>query len=86
MARERFYLYIVECREGTYYTGTTNDIERRWREHLEGSGANYTRKRGVRRLIFVKEFQSISEARIQEWGVRKWSQAKKRKLISGEWQ
>lgn len=86
MSTGPFYLYIIECEDGMYYTGTTNDIERRWKEHIEGAGANYTRKHRPKKLVLVKEYQSMYEAREKELKVRKWSQEKKRKLISGEWE
>jgi putative endonuclease len=80
-----FSLYIIECEDGTYYTGTTNNVERRWQEHLEGTGSDYTRKHRPKEIVFVKEYQSIDIAREVESRVKKWSQEKKRKLISGEW-
>jgi predicted GIY-YIG superfamily endonuclease len=80
-----FYLYMIECTNGTYYTGTTNNVERRWQEHQEGSGSHYTRKYPPKELVLVKEYQSIDIARDAESRIKKWSQAKKRKLISGEW-
>ncbi|HLC75905.1 MAG TPA: GIY-YIG nuclease family protein [Candidatus Peribacterales bacterium] len=85
MAKKPFYLYMIECSNGTYYTGTTNDIERRWQEHQQGSGSNYTHKYHPKQLVLVKEYQSIDLARAAEQKIKKWSQAKKRKLISGEW-
>ena len=77
---------MIECSNGTYYTGTTNNIERRWQEHQEGLGANYTRKHPPKNLVFVKEYQSIDIAREVETKVKKWSQEKKKKLIAGEWE
>ncbi len=77
---------MIECSNGKYYTGTTSNIERRWQEHQEGLGANYTRKYPPKKLVFVKEYQSIDIAREVEIKVKKWSQEKKKKLISGEWE
>jgi putative endonuclease len=77
------WLYILECRDGTYYTGSTNDIERRLYEHQNGLGANYTRKRLPVRLVFCQEFSSISDAFYREQQVKNWSQEKKRALIEG---
>lgn len=85
MTKKPFYLYIVECSNGTYYTGTTNNIERRWQEHQQGVGSNYTHKHRAMKLVLVKEYQSIDLAREAEQKIKKWSQTKKRKLISGEW-
>ena len=84
--KTKYWLYIIECRNGTYYTGTTSNLEERWKAHTDGSGSNYTRKHPPKKLVFVKEFRSIYEARERELQVRKWSQEKKNKLISGEWE
>jgi putative endonuclease len=77
------WLYILECRDGTYYTGSTQDIERRLYEHQNGLGANYTRKRLPVRLVFCQEFSSISDAFYREQQIKNWSQKKKRALIEG---
>ena len=77
------WLYILECRDGTYYTGSTNDVERRLFEHQNGLGANYTRKRLPVRLVFCQEFSSISDAFYRERQIKNWSQEKKRALIEG---
>jgi putative endonuclease len=77
------WLYILECRDGTYYTGSTNDVERRLFEHQNGLGANYTRKRLPVRLVFCQEFSSISDAFYREQQIKNWSQKKKRALIEG---
>ncbi|MFN5867129.1 MAG: GIY-YIG nuclease family protein, partial [Candidatus Kapaibacterium sp.] len=74
------WLYILECRDGTYYTGSTQDIERRLYEHQNGLGANYTRKRLPVRLVFCQEFSSISDAFYREQQIKNWSQEKKRAL------
>jgi len=86
MSTGPFYLYIIECSNGKYYTGTTSNIEKRWKEHCEGGGCKYTRRYPPKKLVFVKEFQSIMQAREKEHQVKDWSQKKKRKLISGEWE
>jgi len=82
----KYYLYIIECEDGTYDAGTTSNMELRWNQHCEGGGANYTRKHKPKELVFVREFHDIFEAREREQQIKDWSQAKKRKLISGEWQ
>ena len=67
-----YYLYILECADGTIYTGITTDVERRVKEH-NGSklGAKYTRARRPVKLIFQKEFESRSEAMIEEARIKK---------------
>mgnify|MGYP003833207875 CR=1 FL=1 len=77
-----YYLYILECADGTIYTGITTDVERRVKEH-NGSklGAKYTRARRPVKLIFQKEFESRSEAMIEEARIKKLTREEKIKLI-----
>jgi len=57
-----FYCYILECSDGTYYTGWSADPERRLREHNCGKGARYTRSRRPVRLVYVEELPDKSSA------------------------
>jgi len=50
------YMYILECSDGTYYTGSTWNLEKRLNDHNEGAGANYTSYRLPVRLVFYEEF------------------------------
>jgi len=81
----KYFLYILECEDGTYYTGTTSELELRLKRYWEGGGANYTRKKKPKKLVYVKEFRDIFEARDREKQIKDWSQEKKKKLISGKW-
>ena len=56
------YTYVLECRDGSLYTGWTNDLERRVREHNEGRGAKYTKAIGVKNLEIYFQCQSRGEA------------------------
>lgn len=80
-----WYVYIIECNDGTYYTGCTRDLSLRYEQHLSGRGSAYTAKHGVKRLAYSEAFDCLETARIRERQIQRWSQAKKRKLISGEW-
>ena len=80
-----YHLYILECEDGTYYTGTTSNLDLRLKQHFDGGGANYTQKRRPKKVVYSKEFRNIFEARDRERQIKDWSQAKKKKLISGEW-
>ncbi len=60
------YLYILECSDGSYYTGSTIDIELRLRQHLVGEGSNYTKRRLPVKLLYVEEFLHIDEAFYRE--------------------
>lgn len=77
-------MYILECSDGSYYTGSTNDIDRRLNEHQHGKGANYTAKRLPVKLLYYEEFQNISDAFYREKQVQGWSRAKKKALMCGD--
>jgi putative endonuclease len=77
------YMYILECSDGSYYTGSTNNLELRLEQHQNGEGANHTRKRLPVKLLYVEEFQRIDHAFYREKQVQGWSRAKKEALISG---
>ena len=77
------WIYILECADGSFYTGSTNDLPRRIAEHEQGIGANYTRERLPVRLVFAEESESIAVAFQREKQVQGWSRAKKRALIEG---
>ncbi|MDD3859635.1 MAG: GIY-YIG nuclease family protein [Bacteroidales bacterium] len=76
------YMYIVECCDGTYYTGSTIDLQRRLEEHNAGEGANYTAKRLPVKLIYFETYQHVSLAFYREKQVQGWSRAKKEALIT----
>ncbi len=80
-----WYVYILECRDGTYYTGCTWNVANRFEQHLSGLGAKYTAHHGVTRLAYYEEYDNLYIARTRELQIKDWSQSKKRKLISGEW-
>ena len=78
------YMYILLCSNGQYYTGSTNDLERRMVEHNNGEGANFTRKYLPVELIYYEEFDRVDEAFYREKQVQGWSRKKKEALIRGE--
>jgi putative endonuclease len=75
------WVYIVECRDGSYYVGSTVDLERRIWQHQEGEGAAYTRHRRPVRLVWTAEFDRIDEAYAMEKRIQGWRRAKRRALI-----
>ncbi|ACA56181.1 GIY-YIG nuclease family protein [Clostridium botulinum] len=75
------YVYIVECRDGTLYTGWTTDIERRISEHNKGIGAKYTRARRPVVLKFFEEFDTSREAMKREYEIKTLSRKDKIKLF-----
>jgi putative endonuclease len=78
------YMYILECSDGSYYTGSTNDLERRLYEHSTSQGANYTKKRLPVKLVYYEEYSRIDEAFYREKQIQAWSRGKKEALINGE--
>ena len=75
------YAYIVECADGTLYSGWTNDLEKRIAAHNAGQGAKYTRSRRPVTLRYYEEFEDKSEALRRECARKKMSRAKKQALI-----
>ena len=77
----RGFMYILECSDGSYYTGSTVDLERRIYEHQNKIGANYTKKRSPVKLIYYEEYPRIDEAFYREKQIQGWSRNKKQALI-----
>lgn len=75
------FVYILECSDGSYYTGSTIDLSKRITEHQNGQGANHTKKRLPIKLVFAEEFNSISEAFDREKQIQGWNRNKKEALI-----
>ena len=75
------WMYILECVDGTYYTGSTNNLERRLWEHNNFIGANYTKKKHPAKLVYSEEYPRIDEAFYREKQIQGWSHSKKKALI-----
>ncbi|WP_316572779.1 GIY-YIG nuclease family protein [Neobacillus sp. YIM B06451] len=84
MASTDHYFYVLSCRDGSYYGGYTNDLERRVRLHNEGKGAKYTRGRGPVKLVFAQLFQSKTEAMQAEYRFKQLSRVKKEEFLARE--
>ena len=80
------YMYILECSDGSYYTGSTNDINRRLTEHQTGNGANHTKKRLPVKLVYCKYFKYVADAFYYEKQVQGWSRKKKEALMHGHFE
>lgn len=78
------YMYIVLCSNGSYYCGSTVDLERRINQHQKGEGANHTRKFSPVELVYYERFSMISTAFYREKQVQGWSRKKKEALINGD--
>ncbi|MFL0078568.1 GIY-YIG nuclease family protein, partial [Tenacibaculum maritimum] len=78
------YMYILECADGSYYTGSTKNLEIRLLQHQKGNGANHTKKRLPVKLVYVEEFDRIDEAFKREKQIQGWSRKKKEALINNQ--
>lgn len=78
------YTYILKCANGAYYVGSTNDLERRLKEHQAGEGSRYTSSHLPVELVYYEEYQTIEEAFRRERQIHGWSRAKKEALIKGD--
>jgi putative endonuclease len=80
-------VYIVRCSDGSFYTGMTDDLERRIGEHNAGTGPNaYTFTRRPVKLVYVSDFGDVWQAMEWEKKIKRWSRAKKEALIRGEYE
>ena len=79
------YMYILLCDDGSYYTGSTNNLELRLQQHFAGEGANHTKKHPPVELLYYEEFDRIDEAFNREKQVQGWSRKKKEALINREY-
>jgi len=76
-----WFVYILRCTGGSYYTGSTNNIEKRFEDHINGKGARYTRSHKPERIVYKEEFASKSLALKREAELKKLSRSKKESLI-----
>ena len=77
------YMYILRCSNGAYYTGSTNNLELRIKQHQSGEGANFTKKYHPVELVYFEKFDRIDKAFYREKQVQKWTRKKKEALING---
>ncbi|MCU0414510.1 MAG: GIY-YIG nuclease family protein [Ignavibacteriaceae bacterium] len=78
------FTYILECVDGSFYTGSTKDLEKRLWEHNNGIGANYTKTRLPVEVIYYEEYSRIDQAFYREKQIQGWSRRKKLALIEGK--
>ena len=75
------YTYIVKCSDGSLYTGWTNNLEKRIKDHNAGRGAKYTKARGPVVLVYKEEFPTKQEAMKREWEIKRLSRKEKLSMI-----
>ena len=77
------YCYIVECSDGTFYTGWTTDPERRVNQHNKGAGAKYTSVRRPVKLVYLEPLPDRTDAMKRELAIKKLKRVQKSKLVEG---
>jgi putative endonuclease len=83
---KQYFVYILLCSDNSYYTGITNDLERRFYEHESGIDPKaYTFKRRPLKMIFQEMFNDVNQAIAFEKQVKGWRRAKKEAIINGNW-
>ena len=77
MQQKVWFVYILECKDGSYYTGITNNLEKRMKTHEKGVGSKYVVSRGFKRLLISKECKTKSEALKAEYKIKQLPKNKK---------
>ncbi|MEK7507866.1 MAG: GIY-YIG nuclease family protein [Patescibacteria group bacterium] len=77
-----YYVYILQCDDGSLYTGMTNDVERRFSEHKNRTGGHYTSSHKVQKIIYKEQFETKSEALKREVQIKGWRREKKLSLVN----
>ncbi|OGO59841.1 MAG: hypothetical protein A2Z36_00015 [Chloroflexi bacterium RBG_19FT_COMBO_48_23] len=80
-----FWVYILECADGSYYVGHTDNLEKRLAEHVQNTFKCYTSCRLPVKLVFCSEFSTRDDAFARERQIKGWSRRKKQALIVGDW-
>jgi putative endonuclease len=78
------YTYILRCEGNNLYVGSTRNIERRFKQHLNGEGANFTRKNKPIEIVYLETHTRIDHAFYREKQIQRWTRAKKEALIIGD--
>lgn len=73
---------MIRCKDGSLYTGWTNNLEKRFRNHCEGKGAKYTRGRGPLELVYYEVFEDKKDAMKREYAIKQLKKSEKEKLIN----
>lgn len=81
----KWYVYVIECKDSSFYTGLTWSPSLREDQHSSGLGSKYTKRHGFKKVVYVEEHEDIEVARKREKQIKDWNRKKKLKLISGEW-
>ena len=78
-----FYVYILLCKDNSYYTGYTNDLKSRIKKHKEGIASKYTRSKGFKELVYLETHPTKESAMKREYVIKNQNKAYKSKLVNG---
>ncbi len=78
-----YYVYLLQCGDGTIYTGITTDVERRFQEHKNGKGGHYTSSRKAVKLLYTEKQKDRSSAQKREAEIKGWRREEKLRLVRG---
>ena len=81
MSTVSYYVYVLLCEDGSYYTGYAKDIDSRLKQHMTGVGARYTKLHRPKRIVYAEEFDTIREAMKREREIKRLSHDEKEKLL-----
>lgn len=76
-----YFVYLIECGDGSLYTGITTDVERRFNEHKNKIGGHYTSSKEVVRIVYTEQHPNRSSALKRELQIKGWTRQKKLNLI-----
>ncbi|GAA1235439.1 hypothetical protein GCM10009633_05620 [Janibacter melonis] len=79
------HVYMLRCADGSYYVGSTRDLQKRLQQHATGLGSRYTSSRMPVELVWSQETETIPQAYALEKQVQGWSRAKREALIADQW-
>lgn len=77
-----YFVYIIECKDKSLYTGITNDLNRRFNQHKNGTGGHYTSSKEVVRIVYTEQHPNRSSALKREAQIKGWRREKKLELIN----
>jgi len=80
------HMYILLCDDGSFYTGSTKNLQSRLSQHFNGEGANHTKKHEPVKLLYAERFDRIDYAFNREKQIQRWSHAKKEALINQDFE
>ena len=76
-----YHVYILQCSDGSLYTGVTNDLRRRFEQHKKGKGGKYTRSKNVEKIAYSEQAKNRGAALSRESEIKSWTRQKKLDLV-----